>query len=245
LTASLNGPDGFEQAETSVTVADHDVSGVVFRFSPVPVLPVEMSIDPGAMSDNTKPSLPQLGIALVNYQPDWGRGDPSIRLSSQRDRSFGFAIPPGRYRLQARNSGEWYVKSAGYGASDLLQEDLVVAPGSGGTPIRVVVSNQSGSVQGTVKLGSNAVPCWIYLISTTPSAMAVVNFRSAEDGTYNYPRLAPGSYEAVAFESRHAANYRDAASLAPYSTHVRSFVIQAGDKTSLDLDAVTNAELVP
>jgi hypothetical protein len=245
LTAALNTPDGLEQAETSVTVAGHDVSGVVFRFSPVPVLPVELSVDGPETSDNAKPNLLQVGLTLENNQPDSTRGDSAIRLSPQRDRSFGFAVPPGSYRLKARNSGEWYVKSASYGASDLLQEDVVVAPGSGGTAIRVVVSNQIGSLQGTVMLNGKPAPCWVYLISTTPSAAAVTRFRSGEDGTYTSARLAPGNYQAVAFESRHSADYREAASLAPYSTHVRSVTIQAGDKASLDLDAVSAGEMVP
>lgn len=245
LTANLNSPDGFEQAETRVTVAGHDVAGVVFRFSPVPVLPVELSVDQATTSDNAKPNLLQLGLTLQDNRPDLSRGDSAVRVSSQRDHSFGFSVAPGSYRLQARNSGDWYVKSANYGAADLLQEDLVVAPGSGGTPIRVVVSNQTGSLQGNVALNGKPAACWVYLISTTPSAAAVVRFRSGEDGTYNYTRLAPGSYEAVAFESRHSADYHDAASLAPYTTHVRSVTIQGGDKASLDLDAVSAAELVP
>jgi hypothetical protein len=246
LAADMNGPEGFEEAETTVTVTDHDVSGVVLRFSPVPPLPAELVIDQAATSDNTKPTLLQLGLILQNNQPDSGRGDyAAIHLSPQRDHGLAFIVPPGSYRFQARNNGEWYIKSASYGSSDLLQQDLMVAPSSGGTPIRVTVSNQTGSLQGTVNLNGEAAACWIYLVATTPSANPVLRMRSNADGAYTFAYLAPGSYQAIAFEYRHSADYRDPASLAPYSTHVRSISIQAGDAQTLDLDAVSAAELVP
>ena len=52
--------------------------------------------------------------------------------------------------MQGRDTGLWYIKSATYGASDLLQQELVVVPGAGGTLIRIAVSNQTGALQGVV-----------------------------------------------------------------------------------------------
>jgi hypothetical protein len=57
--------------------------------------------------------------------------------------------------------------------------------------------------------------------------------------------LPPGSYQAIAFEGRHSANYRDPASLAPFSSHARSVTVNAGDKPTLNLDAVPVAEVAP
>jgi hypothetical protein len=132
-----------------------------------------------------------------------------------------------------------------YGDSDLLQDDLVVVPGAAGTPIRVVVSNQTGSLQGTVNLNGVGTACWIYLIPTSPSAEYVISLRSSSTGSYTSPHLPPGSYQAIAFEHRHSANYRDPASLAPFSSHVHSVSISAGDKPTLNLDAVPATEVTP
>jgi hypothetical protein len=246
LTARKNNPENPEEAETTVTVPGHDVSGVVFQFSSIPSIPVELIVDNTSSTDNVQPpSLPQLGLNLQNEQGDPDRGDSTIRLMSRRDQSFAFTAPPGRYRFQGRSGGTWFVKSANYGDSDLLQQELVVAPGSSGTPIRVTVSSQSGVLQGTVSLNGNPAACWVYLIPTGPSAQSVITFRSSKTGTYTSANLAPGSYQAVAFESRHSANYRDPASLAAYNTHVRSITINAGDKPSLNLDAVPVVEVTP
>jgi hypothetical protein len=246
LTARRNSPDNPEQAETRVTVADHDISGVVLQYAPLPSIPVELIVDSSATSDNGQPpTLPQLGLALESDQPDPERGDSTLRPTMRRDQSFVFTAPPGRYHLQGRNTGVWYVKSARYGDADLLQEDLVVVPGAAGTPLRVVVSNLTGSLQGTVNLNGSPAACWVYLISTSPNVQPVVALRSTSSGSYTAAHLAPGSYQAIAFERRRSANYRDPASLAPFSSYVHSVTVNAGDKPTLNLEAVPVAEVVP
>jgi len=247
LTARRNSPENPEQAETTVTVPDHDISGVVLQFAPVPSIPIELIVDSSATSDNNQPpTLPQLGLVLQSDQPDPERGDSSVRPTTRRDQSFVFTASPGSYRLQSRNNaGVWYIKSASYGDADLLQQELVVAPGAAGTPIRLVVSNQTGSLQGTVNLNGNPAVCWIYLISTGATAQSVMSLRSNGSGSYTVAHLPPGSYQAIAFERRHSANYRDPASLAPFSGHVRSVTVNAGDKPTLNLDAVPVAEVAP
>ena len=247
LTARRNSPENPEQAETTVTVPDHDISGVVLQFAPVPSIPLELIVDSSVTSDNNDqpPALPQLGLVLQSDQADPERGDSSVRPTTRRDQSFVFTAAPGSYRLQSRNTGAWYIKSASYGDADLLRQELVVAPGAAGTPIRLVVSNQTGSLQGTVNLNGNPAACWVYLISTGATAQPVIALRSNGSGNYAAPHLPPGSYQAIAFERRHSANYRDAASLAPFSTHVRTVTVNAGDKPVLNLDAVPVAEVAP
>lgn len=247
LTARRNNPENPEQAETTVTVPDHDISGVVLQFAPIPSIPVELIVDSSATSDNgaQPPTLPQLGLALQSEQPDPDRGDSTVRLMTRKDQSFVFTAPPGTYRLQGRNAGLWYIKSATYGDADLLQQDMAVVPGAAGTPIRVVVSNQTGSLQGTVNLNGTPGAYWVYLIPSGPNAQPVIALRSGSTGSYTSAHLPPGSYQAIAFERRHSVNYRDAASLAPFSSHVHSVTVNAGDKPTLNLDAVPMAEVAP
>jgi hypothetical protein len=246
LTARMMGdPEAPEQAETTVTVPDHDISGVVLQFFPVPAIPVELVVDGVSTSDNTPPNLQQMGLTLQSEQTDPDRGDSSVRLTNRRDQSYVFMASPGSYRLAARNSGAWYVKSVSYGDSDLLREELVVAPGAAGTPIRVLVSNEMGGLQGTVKLKGDPSACWIYLIPTNASVQAVYTTRSNASGSYSFAHLPPGSYQVVAFERRHSADYRDPESIAPFNAQVHSISINASDKPTLNLDAVPVAEVVP
>jgi hypothetical protein len=247
LTARRNNPENPEQAETTVTVPDHDISGVVLQFAPIPSIPVELIVDSSVTSDNKDqpPTLPQLGLVLQSDQLDPERGDSTLRPTTRREQSFVFMAPPGSYHLQGRNTGAWYVKSASYGDADLLRQDLVVVPGAAGTPIRVIVSNQTGSLQGTVNLNGSPAACWVYLIPTGLNAQSVIALSSTNSGSYTAAHLPPGNYQAIAFERRHSANYRDPASLARFSSHVHSVTVNAGDKPTLNLDAVPITEVGP
>jgi hypothetical protein len=230
-----------------VTVPDHDIAGVVFQFSPIPSVPIELIQDSSATSDNTQspPTLPQLGLTLQSDTSNTERGGAPLRPITKRDQSFAFTAPPGSYRLQGRNTGTWFIKSATYGDTDLLRQDLVVGPGAAGSPIRVVVSNQTGGLQGTVNLNGSPAACSVYLIPTSPSAQSVISLRSSSTGTFTSAHLPPGTYQAIAFERRHSANYRDPASLSSFSSHVQSITVNAGDKPTLNLDAVPIAEVAP
>jgi hypothetical protein len=245
LVARRNNATAPEEAEATITVPDHDISGVSLHFSPIPSIPVEMVIDSSSTSDNAVPSLPQLNLVLENDQPNLDQEGSAVRLTAEENHTFRFLASPGSYHLLAIGSGDWYVKSVGNGASDVLQQGLVVAPGSGGTPLRVMVSNQTGSLQGTVNLNGVPSACWVYLISTTPSAEPFLTVHSNPEGVFTDSRLPPGSYEAIAFESRHSANFRDPDVLAAFASRVRSITIEAGDNATLDLDAVPSAELEP
>jgi hypothetical protein len=246
LTARMMGdPEASEQAETTVTVPDHDISGVVLQFFTVPAIPVELVVDGSSTSDNSPPSLAQMGLNLHSEQADPDRGDSNVRLTTRRDQSYVFTASPGSYRLSARNSGAWYIKSVSYGDSDLMQQDLVVAPGAAGTPIRLVVSNDMSGLQGTVKVNGDPCACWVYLIPTSSGVQPVYTTHGSASGSYTFAHLPPGSYQAVAFEQRHSMDYRDPGSLAPFSTQVHSVSVNAGDKPTLNLDAVPVAEVVP
>jgi hypothetical protein len=210
------------------------------------MLPVELQTDGAATSDNPQPSLMQFGLMLENSEADPDNFSFPLPLTAQRGGSGSFIASPGSYRLRARNNqGAWYIKSASYGVSNLLQQEFVVAPGAGGIPIRVTVSNQTASLQGTCALSGVQAACWVYLIPTTPSASTVFTIRSNQQGVYNYANLPPGSYQAIAFEQMHSADYGDAAVLTPFATHVRTVTVNAGEKPTLDLDTVSEAEMGP
>jgi hypothetical protein len=245
LLARRNNSESPEEAETTINVPDHDLAGVVLRFSPIPSIPVELLIDRSSTSDNSQPSLPQFNLVLDSGNSDSGQDGSIIRLSSMSNHAYSFIASPGSYHLYAHDSGGWYIKSVSNGASDVLQQGLIVAPGAGGMPLQVMVSNQTGSLQGTVKLNGIPSSCWIYLIPTTPSAEPFFVVRSNSEGAYSTTHLPPGSYQAIAFESPHSANYRDPSVLEPLTASVHSITVNAGDKATLDLDAVLNSELVP
>jgi hypothetical protein len=249
LTANLNMGDISEYGETTVTVTGQNNPEAVLHMASIPAIPVEVVVDqaPGSSTTSDKAPTPQQLGLMMNDTQHLGsrRGSSSLGLVTIRDRGSYFHAMPGTYRLVSRNSGQWYVKAATFGATDLLQQDLVVAQGSGNSPILVTVSNQTGSLQGTARLSGVPSSAWIYLIPTATSTTPAFSTRSSPEGTFNFPYLPPGSYQAIGFELRHQDDYRDPKALARYSTFTHAVTITSGNKVTFDVDAVPSSEMVP
>jgi hypothetical protein len=199
----------------------------------------------GGSVPSSTPTPQQFGLTLQRVDPDEDDGMTNVGLQQRRDGPAVFLAPPGTYRLTARGQGRWYIRSASFGTSDLSSENLTVAAGSSSATIHLVVTNQTGGLQGSVKLNGQPVSAWIYLISTTPSLTPIVNLHSNTSGTFSNPYLAPGTYRAVAFEHRHAADFTDPASLEAYSIYVQSVTVTAGNQSTLNLNAVPQTEIKP
>jgi hypothetical protein len=244
LMATLNRGDTVEYGEATVTIADQDIVGVTLRLAPLAPIPVQVVVDSESKSDKVPPTPQQLGLMLQNVQESH-TGMPSTLVMARGNQSSSIRPTPGTYRFSARGSGQWFVKSATYGTTDLLQQDMTVAAGAGSSAIFVTVSDQIGGLQGSTK--QNGVPssAWVYAIPTGRSAVPFYMSRSNFDGSFNYSSLPPGSYQVISFEGVHSADYRDAKTLGPYTTYVRSVTVTAGSKATLDLDTVPTSELKP
>jgi len=256
LTARIQNQDGLQTAEARVTVtgSESDAGPVALRFLATPSIPVDLAVDSSATSDNTSgsassaasitaPTPLQFGLTLQRLDPTSADEATSISLSSQRAGVVAFNAPPGTYRLLARVQNRWYIRSASFGATDLLREPITVAAGTSSAPIRLVVTNQTGGLQATVKLAGQPATGWVYLLRTTPSAALLTTLHSnSTTGAISSPYLPPGTYQAIAFERHPSIDFTNPAVLARFSTYIQSVTITAGSTSSLNLNAVPQSE---
>jgi hypothetical protein len=123
---------------------------------------------------------------------------------------------------------------------------MAVTWGSGASaPIVVTISNKTGGLQGTTRLRGIAATAWLYAIPTGPSAVPFYTGHSNTNSSFDFPSLPPGAYRVVAFEDRYWTNYSDPESLRPYARYVHDVIITAGEKVTVNLDAVPDAEIRP
>jgi hypothetical protein len=244
------GGDAVEQASISVAASSTPTT-TSLQFAPVAAIPIDISIDSAALSAATAagqtldiPNPRLLGLLLDPDDSVPSLGSDQVRPVDRRNEPTSFVAPPGNYRLRS-SAGTWYVLSATYGGSDLLSHDLLVTPGTGVTPLQIVVSNQTASLSGNVTLDGKPASCWIYLIASSPSTAPSMTLRSGSQGTFNDTYLPPGSYNIIAFAHRHPIDPTDPKALTPYATHVGSITLQPGDKPSLSLEAVPDSEIQP
>lgn len=243
------GPQTAEGAsrygETRVTVADHDVEGVLLNLTATPQIAVEVAVDPAITSDNA-PTVQQLGLSLYRTDAAPSAMNQSVYLGQHRGATTVTAtLMPGHYRLHAQGGGPWFVESAILGGTDLLTQDLVVEAGSSAEPLRLVVSNQTGTLRATAKLGGTPGTCWVYLIATSPAAAPVLSAMTGPDGSLTRGFVPPGSYRVVASERRLSGRLTDSAVQAKFAPYVQTVTVAAGDTVSVDLAAIPASEMKP
>jgi hypothetical protein len=231
--------------ETRVTVADHDVEGVVLNLTSTPQIAVEVAVDPAITSDNP-PAVQQLGLSFYRTDAVPSAMNQSVYLGFHRGEAAAMAtLTPGRYRLHAQGGGPWFVESATLGGTDLLTQDLVVEAGSSAEPLRLVVSNQTGTLRATAKLGGTPGTCWVYLIATSSTAAPVLSAMTGPDGSLTRGFVPPGSYRVLASERRLSGRLTDSAVQAKFASYIQTVTVAAGDTVSVDLSAIPASEMKP
>lgn len=242
LIGYSNRGDQMEYGETSVTVGGSEGAGFVLRLSSVPPVPVQVLVDPESTSDKTPPTAQQLGIVLENVQSD-RMGVFPFPSTARQTQETTLRGAPGTYRLASRAYGQWFVKAATYGTTDLLRDPMTISWGAASGPIVLTISNRTGGLQGTTQLKGAAQPAWVYAIPSAVGSVPFYETRSNADGTFHFPYLPPGTYQVIAFEDRSYANLADGKTVGTYSTYAHGTTVLAGETATISLDTVADAEM--
>ena len=256
LHATRFSREGTQYGDSSVLVTDQDVTVSPLHLASLPSIPVELIADaPSTQTTSaggvrsTSYSLPgvmQFNLVLIPVDPDPPSSFPSgFRLTQQREGGATVAAPPGVYRLNAGFAAGWYIRSATSRGEDLMRDTLLIAPGASPAPISIVVSNQTGAIEGAVTLSGTPFACWVYLVANGPTLPSIILRRSDAAGKFRFTDLPPGSYRAVAFPFRHSANLQNPSILDQFSPHVESISVSPGLTATLNLEAVPRKELLP
>lgn len=148
---------------------------------------------------------------------DFGRNGV-LRPTSSDGRSYEFAgAYQGQYWLNFEPA-RGYLASARVGSSDLLREPLVVGGGASSAPIELVVRDDFSAIDGVVEdlvkdpdntsidtlnamaAGPRSVSAYVYLIPQVTGSGLFREVAVFQDGTFNDPQVAPGTYRILAFD---------------------------------------------
>ncbi len=150
-------------------------------------------------------------------------------------------IEEGKYRIETMSqNNSWYVKSISYGSTDLLREDLVVAPG-GLSSLEVVLSDDGATLSGSVQSDNIEGSATVLVVpERTPQAVKTV-YVSGNGGFY-VNDLAPGDYKVLAFDHLDGLEYTNPEVLREYSSKAAEISLQSNEKTTIKVDLVKIGE---
>ena len=129
-----------------------------------------------------------------------------------------------------------YVESMQSGMTDLLREDLVVAPGAAVAPVEVRLRDDGALLDGKVKLDPGVKTAAVIAIPVETPRLA----RNAIvlSGQFNFPPLAPGRYELFAVDHLDDFAYAEQDVIGKYLAHAKEVTLRANERTTVELEFV-------
>ena len=167
----------------------------------------------------------EVATKLTDHQSEWNAQKKELQV----------LLEPGAFRIQIQASPKIYAASAMNGNTDLLKENLVVAPGSEAEPIELVLRDDPASLSGTVRHDGKAAPGRVVLLpENAPRQAAVVSADAG--GTFSFQELAPGRYFLLALGNGTEIDLQDEGTLRRIQSQGEAVELQADGRASVELE---------
>ncbi len=133
-----------------------------------------------------------------------------------------------------------FLKSAVANGVDILDRGLQVTSGSAPSPIEMVYSSNSGTVDGTVthEDGTPAAGATIVLVSDHPQHIlwqSYLDDSTDQNGNFIIRRVPPGSYHAYAWQKIERYSFMDPDFLQPFTQRAQAFSIAENQMKTLQV----------
>lgn len=160
-------------------------------------------------------------------------GEQSERNAQKRE--LQMLLEAGSFRIQIQASPKIYVASATHGRTDLLKENLVVAPGSEAEPIELVLRDDPATLSGTVRHDGKAAPGRVVLLpENVPRQAAMISADAG--GGFSFHDLAPGRYFLLALKNGTEIDLDDEGMLRRIQSQGEAVELRADGRASVELE---------
>jgi hypothetical protein len=241
LSASWN--DGKRQlyGRVPVEVGNANLEGVTFVLgSPIPLVG-RFRVEGSDQFDFTR-----LGLWLQPIDSMRGGGSSQVKA----DGTFVVEnVYDGNYRLRIFGfPGQYYVKSAREGGSDVLESGLTISRSQPPSRLEVVLSPDGGRVDGTVLKEHNPLSgAWVVLVPDPPhrerEEMYSMNTTDAF-GHFSLLGLPPGDFKLFAWEPVQGTNYTDPDFFNAFEDRGTPVHIGERQQQTVQLEVITSEEQV-
>jgi hypothetical protein len=166
-------------------------------------------------------------------------------------------VEPGTYEAEIMcHVPPWWVESARVGATDLLRENLVIAPGSDLQPIEVVLRNDGASLMANVAAGIGAprtdsvspgsaaqeeIHAEVFAVSDRDPAHPV-RYNDRQNQQYHFTVLPPGKYRLFAFDTVEGLDLGDPNAFQEYASRAAQVTLEPNDNKNVMVELITRGE---
>jgi hypothetical protein len=247
----LRGSDSSGQIAASdlPVVVNGDVAGVTMALGPAVTVPVNIDLrpsgtTPGATADRAtflradgrEQTVSSLRLISTENRIDIAE----FQAEANKKGALAFHnLVPGRFMLDIASMAPWYVRSVSSGTTDLLREELVVAPGRRPEPIEVVLRDDGCAIHGSIRAGGQPVGGAVLLIPDQTSLAHTQVSTAVAGAEFVFAGIAPGSYKLLAFDALEGLEFRNSEVLSPYLSKAIAVSLQANEVANVNVDQVS------
>lgn len=220
------------QARQVVQVLDRDVDGIALTFAPPVKITATLQIE-GEAPKNAGANQ----LFLVSDEV----GAPGGMSKPKPDGTVEWTVSPGKYRLRVTNSQAEYLKSLKIDGKELADKNIDTGKLNG--PVKIVVSTQFGTVEGTVT-DADGKPVYnadMTLIPDQSQEDWFDRFRSVltdTRGHFQFSAVAPGEYRAYAWVGVESGAPQSAEFRKPFESQAVVVKVGPGENPALDVKAI-------
>lgn len=244
---SQGGRDQQLRAEAHVNVAAN-VESLHLMLGPAMSIPVNVRMESRASSSQStsaggaqQPA--PISVRLISSEPTTPESYSTVVRGSGTYSMALQNVEPGKYAVDLMPQGSWYVQSAQYGQTNLLYDDLSIAPSGQSFPMEIVLRDDGASVTGSVKSSDGtAAQATVVAVAEPASRLPSRIAYASPQGGFTLDGLAPGEYLIYAFDYSDGVEYSNPDALQPYASQAAHVTLSANQKTQVALDLIRTGD---
>ena len=257
------------QASARVTVAA-DISDVHLQLQPTLSIPVEVHKDDVAPASSGLSSrmfagsvggeAAAGGTTVMVHAGPISEAPVSIQLASvgsDSQRTSGYSqlegkpgqqalwirnLFPGKYRATFFAEAPWYVQSAHYGQTNLLQEDLTINSGETPGALEVVLRNDSATLTGTIKADGTEQSGTVLVLPEQTEQHDARLAMFSPGAPFQLSGLPPGNYIVMAFDKVDDLEFRNPEVLEAYLSRAAHVTLGPNGQSNVALELIRRSQ---
>jgi hypothetical protein len=244
---SQAGPDQPLRGEAHLNVAAN-VDNLHLILGPAISIPVVVRMESRASSNQATGAgdiqAAPIAVRLLSSDPTTAESYSTVVRGTPGAYSLVLQnVEPGKYSVDLIPRGAWYVQSAQYGQTNLLNDDLTIASAGQSYPMEIVLRDDGASLTGTVKSpdGTGAQATVVAVPEPASKVAAKVAYAFAQNG-FTFNGLAPGEYLIYAFDYAEGVEYSNPDVLQTYASQAAHVTLSPNQGTQVALDLIRTGD---
>jgi hypothetical protein len=143
----------------------------------------------------------------------------------------------GTYMVDVKAQPPWYVQSANYGQTNVLYDDITIAPGQS-YPMDIVLRDDGASISGSLKsAGGTPQHATVVILPQPASKLGVRTLQGITDN-FSASGLAPGEYLVFAFDRVEGMEYSNPDVMDGYASQAAHVTLTAGRQAQVQVELI-------